>query len=71
MEAVGASDVHRVAVVGDTNLDLWAGYHAGVRWNIGVLSGAHDGAVMQAAPHSHLLASVADLSSLWEKSQTN
>ena len=42
MEATGASSVHKVASVGDTTLDLQAGYNAGVRWNVGVLSGAHD-----------------------------
>ncbi len=38
MEATGASNVHRVANVGDTILDLRAGYNAGVRWNVGVLT---------------------------------
>jgi phosphonatase-like hydrolase len=65
MEAVGASSVHRVATVGDTAQDLWAGYHAGVRWNIGVLSGAHDRATLQDAPHTHLLPSVAQVPGLW------
>ena len=41
MESFGVSDVHRVAVVGDTVLDLQAGWNAGVRWNIGVWGGAH------------------------------
>jgi phosphonatase-like hydrolase len=65
MEAVGASSVHRVATVGDTAQDLWAGYHAGVRWNIGVLSGAHDRLTLQVAPHTHLLPSVAQVPELW------
>jgi phosphoglycolate phosphatase-like HAD superfamily hydrolase len=62
MEAVGAQSVHRVAVVGDTTLDLQAGHNAGVRYNVGVLSGAHDRAALAAEPHTHLLASVAELS---------
>lgn len=66
MEAAGASSVHAVANVGDTVLDLRAGHNAGVRWNVGVLSGAHGRAAMEAAPHTHLLASVADLPGLWD-----
>jgi phosphonatase-like hydrolase len=55
----------RVAAVGDTVQDLRAGARAGVRWNIGVLSGAHDQATLAAAPHTHLLGSVANLPDLW------
>jgi len=70
MEATGVSSVHKVAAVGDTTLDLQAGYHAGVRWNIGVLSGAHDRAALERVPHTHLIASVSDLSSLWSTAFT-
>ena len=65
MEATGARSVHRVANVGDTTLDLQAGHNAGVRWNIGVLSGAHDRQALEGAPHTHLLPSVADVLCLW------
>ena len=65
MEAAGAGDVHRVANVGDTILDLQAGYNAGVRWNIAVLSGAHDRQSLEGAPHTHLVQSVAELPGLW------
>jgi phosphonatase-like hydrolase len=65
MEATGVGDVHRVANVGDTLLDLQAAYNAGVRWNIGVLTGAHDRAILERAPHTHLIPSVAELTSLW------
>ncbi len=64
MEAAGATSVHKVANVGDTALDLQAGHNAGVRWNIGVLTGAHDRLTLAAAPHTHLLASVADVPSV-------
>jgi phosphonatase-like hydrolase len=64
MEATGTTSVHRVATVGDTTRDLLAGYHAGVRWNIGVLTGAHDRALLEPMPHTHLVASVADLPGL-------
>ena len=61
MERTGATSVHRVAVVGDTMLDLQAGDNAGVRWNIGVLSGAHRQEQLEQQPHTHLIASVAEL----------
>ncbi len=61
MEATGVIDVATVANVGDTVLDLGAGAHAGVRWNIGVWTGAHDRATLAAGPHTHLCASVADV----------
>jgi phosphonatase-like hydrolase len=64
MEATRVSSVQRVANVGDTVLDLRAGANAGVRWNIGVMSGAHGRDQLEKEPHSHLLASVADLPAL-------
>ena len=51
----------RVANVGDTVLDLRAAHAARVRWNLGVLSGAHTREQLEAEPHTQLLASVADL----------
>jgi phosphonatase-like hydrolase len=65
MEATSAGDVHKVANVGDTTLDLQAGYNAGVRWNVGVLSGAHNRQSLEGAPHTHLVPSVAELPGLW------
>ena len=65
MEATGAGSVHRVANVGDTTLDLQAGYNAGVRWNVGVLSGAHDRRSLESVPHTHLMPSVAEVTRLW------
>lgn len=64
MEATGALSVHRIANVGDTVLDLEAGYNAGVRYNIGVLSGAHSRSSLELAPHTHLIPSVAELPDL-------
>jgi phosphonatase-like hydrolase len=64
MEATGAVSVGRVANVGDTALDLRAGHNASVRFNVGVLSGAHGRDLLAAEPHTHLLASVADLPTL-------
>lgn len=65
MEAAGATDVRRVMNVGDTELDLRAGWSAGVGWNVGVLSGAHARERLERAPHTHLLDSVASLPGLW------
>jgi len=61
MRAVGVTDTQRVASVGDTVLDLQAGRNAGVRYNIGVLSGAHRREQLAREPHTHLIASVAQL----------
>jgi phosphonatase-like hydrolase len=64
MEATSTLSVARIANVGDTALDLQAGRNAGVRFNIGVLTGAHGRDVLTAEPHTHLIESVADLPAL-------
>jgi phosphonatase-like hydrolase len=66
MEATGVTSVRRVMNVGDTDLDLRAGWNAGVAWNVGVTSGAHPRERLERAPHTHLLDSVASLPRLWE-----
>jgi phosphoglycolate phosphatase-like HAD superfamily hydrolase len=53
--------VQEVAVAGDTASDLVAGSAAGAGVVAGVLTGAHDRAQLSAAPHTHVLESVADL----------
>ncbi|MCX6543888.1 MAG: HAD family hydrolase [Acidobacteria bacterium] len=65
MERTGVADVGRVAVVGDTRLDLEAGANAGVAYRIGVLTGAHDRATLERAPFTHLLESVRIVPDLW------
>lgn len=65
MKRCSVTDASAVAAVGDTVLDLKAGEEARVRWNVGVLSGAHDHAMLSGTPHTHLLQSVAELPSLW------
>lgn len=64
MALAGVNQVERVANVGDTILDLRAAHAAGVRWNIGVLSGAHNQRTLETAPHTSLIASVATLPEL-------
>ncbi len=57
-------DVAEVAVVGDTSNDLVAGTRAGASIVVGVMTGAHSRKELAAAPHTHLLDSVADLPAL-------
>ncbi|CAA9220130.1 MAG: Similar to phosphoglycolate phosphatase, clustered with ribosomal large subunit pseudouridine synthase C [uncultured Acidimicrobiales bacterium] len=58
---LGAEDVRDVAVAGDTASDLLAGTRAGASVVAGVLTGAHDRAALEAAPHTHILDSVVEL----------
>ncbi len=60
MRATGVCDTQRVMNVGDTVLDLQAAHAAGVRWNIGVLTGAHSREELEAAPHTHIVAAITD-----------
>ena len=53
-------DVREIAVVGDTANDLWSGYRAGASVVAGVLTGAHDRAELERAPHTHILSSIVD-----------
>ena len=64
MRRTGVLEAARVLAVGDTVLDLQAGTAAGAGWVIGVTSGAHDRARLQRSPHTHLLASVAEIPAL-------
>jgi len=66
MIELGIGDVRRVAVVGDTPLDLQSAMNAQARWVIGVLSGAHSVETLGLSPHTHLLQSVADLPRIFE-----
>jgi phosphoglycolate phosphatase len=59
--ALEIDDVRSVAVAGDTTNDLWSGWRAGAAVVAGVLTGAHDRAQLDTAPHTHLLDSIADL----------
>ena len=53
-------DVREVAVAGDTANDLWAGARAGASVVAGVLTGSHDRAELERAPHTHILNSIVD-----------
>jgi phosphonatase-like hydrolase len=65
MERCGVDDVRGVAVVGDTRLDLEAGWNAGATWRIGVLTGAHDRRTLEQGRYTHLLESVTAVPTLW------
>jgi phosphonatase-like hydrolase len=62
----GLGDPAAAANVGDTVLDLEAARRARVGWSIGVTSGAHARERLARVPHTHLIASVAELPSLWD-----
>jgi len=61
METTGVLDVARLAVVGDTVVDLRAGTNVGARIVAGAATGKLTHADLAPQPHTHLLASVADL----------
>jgi phosphonatase-like hydrolase len=67
MKLTGVEDPSRVANAGDTVLDLESAARAGVRWNIGVLSGAHTRPALERAPHTHIVQSVAELLEVFER----
>jgi phosphoglycolate phosphatase len=56
-----ADAVQEIAVAGDTTNDLVAGTAAGASIVAGVLTGAHDRAQLESAPHTHILDSIAEL----------
>ncbi len=67
MEGAGVLNVKEVINVGDTPLDLQSGSNASVAGVVGVLTGMHDRESLQAAPHSHLINSVAELPALVQR----
>jgi phosphonatase-like hydrolase len=64
MQQCGVSDAARVAKVGDTPADLVEGQAAGCGMVVGVTSGSHTREELARYPHTHLIASVADLPAL-------
>jgi phosphonatase-like hydrolase len=70
MEMTGTTSVHHVAVAGDTAADLRAGWNAGARVNVGVLSGAHSRERLEREPHTHLIESLAELPAILENTTT-
>ncbi len=64
METAGVNSVAEVMAVGDTPLDLQAGWNAGLRAVVGVLSGVGTAESLKKEPHTHIVRSVADLPAL-------
>ncbi len=64
MELSHTAAVASVLNVGDTTVDLEAGFNAGCSLNVGVCTGAHPRERLLGAPHTHLVESVADLPTL-------
>ena len=64
MRMCGVSDPLLVGVAGDTPADLQAGTAAGCRVVLGVGHGTHSLAELAAAPHTHLLPTLAGLAEL-------
>lgn len=66
LEATAVTDVRRVLVAGDTPNDLAAGTNAGAGFVVGVGTGSFTLDQLAAEPHTHLLASTAELPTLME-----
>ena len=64
MRRTGITDPATVMTVGDTVLDLQAGMAAQAGWVVGVTSGAHNHERLLRTPHTHLIASVAQIREL-------
>jgi len=67
MELTGVREPLEVLCAGDTDNDLQAGERAGVGANLGVLTGAHGRARLEAAQHDAILASAAELPAWLER----
>jgi phosphonatase-like hydrolase len=64
MALTGVTDAGRVAKVGDTPADLAEGTAAGCGLVIGVTEGSHREEELESHPHTHLIASIAELPAL-------
>lgn len=60
-------DVRHVAVAGDTVSDLWSGWRAGAGVVAGVLTGNDGRARLEAAPHTHIIVSIAEFPALVDR----
>ena len=69
MARLGVAAPDAVVVVGDTVSDLEAGTAAGAGAVVGVLSGSHDGAQLESAPHTAILPDVTGLLDLLDLGQ--
>ena len=65
MAQVAVTDPRRVAVIGDTRLDLEAGANARAAYRVAVLTGAHDCATLEQGPYTHIVPSVGAVPDIW------
>ena len=70
MEKLGIKSEQEVIKVGDTPADLLSGINAGVRGNIGVLTGSNSEKTLRQYKPTHIIPSVKDLPGLLEKDFT-
>jgi phosphonatase-like hydrolase len=70
MEKTGVLDTRKVLTAGDTAVDLQAGTNAGAGVVIGVFTGGLTREDLEPHPHTHLLASVAEIPALAEARPT-
>jgi phosphonatase-like hydrolase len=61
MEQLGIQSIQEVAKVGDTISDLEEGTNAGCRYVIGVTTGAYSKSQLEVGPHTHLVATLDEL----------
>jgi phosphonatase-like hydrolase len=66
MKQTGVTDPKVVVSIGDTPLDLQSGTNAGCGMVIGVLTGMHTRERLELEPHSYLIASVSQLTGVFE-----
>ncbi len=64
MKQLNIEDADQVMKVGDTPVDLLEGHHAHVQFNVGITSGAFTENELQAYPHTHLIAELAEVRKL-------
>jgi phosphonatase-like hydrolase len=64
MEKTGVQTVRRVAKIGDTPSDLYEGTNAGCGLVIGVTEGSHTAEQLRPHPHTHLIGTIRELTTL-------
>ena len=67
---LGIDSVAQVAIVGDSAADLEAGNRAGAGLVVGVRTGDAPAGTLEAAPHTHLIDSVAELEAVLDAPRT-
>lgn len=69
MKLSGVSFARQVAKIGDTPSDLQQGMSAGCGWVIGVTTGAFSELQLKAEPHTHLIAQLPEVLSIFNETE--